>query len=273
MTEFDHSSDPQGSYHPSDPGRRQPGGGRFLAVAGLAAGSAGVGALFVLRGVAVLSGPAPRVQDLVELAVLAAGTLTAVWLLGSCLVAASCLAASAAGRRWVAGERLVARHGPALVRRAARLSLTVGVGAGLSLTAPAAFASAGPAPVPRADDAASPPGVSVVELGWLPTSSTGSSDHGPPGGGGARRPPASAPGVPAGPAATPPAAAEAPRATDDVVVRPGDTLWSIAADALPVDATPSDVAAATRGWYARNVDVVGDDPDLILPGQHLSPPA
>lgn len=56
-----------------------------------------------------------------------------------------------------------------------------------------------------------------------------------------------------------------------VVVRSGDTLWSLAADRL---AEPSDaaVAAEVARWSAANVDTV-DDPDLIHPGQHLTAPA
>ena len=54
-----------------------------------------------------------------------------------------------------------------------------------------------------------------------------------------------------------------------VVVRPGDSLWAIAALRLPHEASD---AAITDGWqdlYARNRAVVGDDPSLIHPGQRL----
>ena len=44
------------------------------------------------------------------------------------------------------------------------------------------------------------------------------------------------------------------------LVRPGDSLWSIA-------------DRRWRHWYAANRDVIGPDPDLILPGQRLRPPA
>jgi len=80
------------------------------------------------------------------------------------------------------------------------------------------------------------------------------------------RPPVSAP--PGGPAA-----GAAP-----YVVRPGDSLWTITertlagrapvVAALPVD----EVACAVRATYDRNRAVVGDDPDLILPGQQLRLP-
>lgn len=53
------------------------------------------------------------------------------------------------------------------------------------------------------------------------------------------------------------------------VVQRGDSLWSIAERALGPDA---DVAALVDHWhrtYAANRAVVGDDPDLIHPGQQL----
>lgn len=58
----------------------------------------------------------------------------------------------------------------------------------------------------------------------------------------------------------------------------GESLWSIAADDLrrraPV-ADPPDAAAIDAHWRAihhLNEDVVGDDPDLVLPGQRLRLP-
>ncbi|MEX0429563.1 LysM peptidoglycan-binding domain-containing protein [Nocardioides sp. DS6] len=56
------------------------------------------------------------------------------------------------------------------------------------------------------------------------------------------------------------------------VVRPGDTLWSIAAARLPDDATDARIATAWRELYDLNHDVIGADPDLIEPGQHLTLP-
>lgn len=83
---------------------------------------------------------------------------------------------------------------------------------------------------------------------------------------------------PAGPrAATPAQLPPAPRtehaasgASPDVIVRPGDSLWSIAADHLPPGATAAQIDAAWRTWYRVNRDVIGDDPNLITPGQHLT---
>jgi len=57
-----------------------------------------------------------------------------------------------------------------------------------------------------------------------------------------------------------------------VVVVAGDTLWAIAADHLPAGATNADIADAWPEWYAANRALIGDDPDLILPGWQLTTP-
>jgi resuscitation-promoting factor RpfA len=60
---------------------------------------------------------------------------------------------------------------------------------------------------------------------------------------------------------------------DQVVVQRGDTLWGIAARHLGPSATTALVAAEWPRWYAANQAVIGPDPDLILPGMILHPPA
>jgi resuscitation-promoting factor RpfA len=56
-----------------------------------------------------------------------------------------------------------------------------------------------------------------------------------------------------------------------VVVRPGDTLWSIAAAADP-SASAAEIAASWPRWWRANRDVIGADPGLLRPGQHLLAP-
>jgi len=56
---------------------------------------------------------------------------------------------------------------------------------------------------------------------------------------------------------------------DSYVVRPGDSLWSIAR-AHP--APGADVESRWRAIWGHNRDVVGEDPDLIHPGQALRLP-
>jgi nucleoid-associated protein YgaU len=60
--------------------------------------------------------------------------------------------------------------------------------------------------------------------------------------------------------------------TEAVTVRPGDSLWAIAQRALPPPATDDDIDTAWHAWYVANIAVVGDDPDMIQPGQVLLPP-
>lgn len=64
---------------------------------------------------------------------------------------------------------------------------------------------------------------------------------------------------------------------EPVLVRPGDSLWRLAAQQLQAAGTPTpsqaQVAQAWPSWWSANRDLVGDDPDLIQPGMRLSPPA
>lgn len=72
-----------------------------------------------------------------------------------------------------------------------------------------------------------------------------------------------------------PSAAATTGGTPTHVVRPGESLWSIAAQALASagrDASAPSVAAAWPAWYRANEAVIGSDPDLIRPGQVLSTP-
>jgi len=57
-----------------------------------------------------------------------------------------------------------------------------------------------------------------------------------------------------------------------IVVRPGDTLWQLASDRLPALAPAGEVADLVERLHRRNRGVIGPDPDLIRPGQHLAVP-
>lgn len=78
-----------------------------------------------------------------------------------------------------------------------------------------------------------------------------------------------------GPAAVPaaiPAAVPAKAGTGDresVRVRAGDTLWALAAQSLPQDASARRIAGRWREIYRMNAGHIGADPDLILPGTTL----
>ncbi len=64
-----------------------------------------------------------------------------------------------------------------------------------------------------------------------------------------------------------------PLSQEAVVVRLGDTLWDVAARHLGPGAGDLDVARAWPRWYATNRDIIGPDPDLLLPGTRLTPPS
>jgi hypothetical protein len=57
-----------------------------------------------------------------------------------------------------------------------------------------------------------------------------------------------------------------------VVVRPGDSLWTLAASRLSGDAGPAAVDSAWRRLYIANRPPLGADPDLIHPGDVLRIP-
>ena len=57
-----------------------------------------------------------------------------------------------------------------------------------------------------------------------------------------------------------------------VVVTPGDSLWTIAAHHLGPFATDVEIAASWPSWYRANRQVIGADPHLLLPGQLLQVP-
>jgi resuscitation-promoting factor RpfA len=58
-----------------------------------------------------------------------------------------------------------------------------------------------------------------------------------------------------------------------IVVRRGDSLWHIAARHLGSSVSAAEIATEWPRWWNANRDVIGDNPDLILPGQVLRPPA
>jgi len=77
-------------------------------------------------------------------------------------------------------------------------------------------------------------------------------------------------------AATAPGAASGTRPVigpgTDVVVRSGDTLWTLAAEQLGPLATDLEIAEQWPRWFQLNRAVIGDDPSLLLPGQILRAP-
>ena len=53
------------------------------------------------------------------------------------------------------------------------------------------------------------------------------------------------------------------------VVKPGDTLWTIARERLQPDATPEQIGYETERIIELNQNLLGANPEMILPGQEL----
>lgn len=67
---------------------------------------------------------------------------------------------------------------------------------------------------------------------------------------------------------TPAAAADA----GNHLVRPGESLWSIAAEELGPQASAAAIAQRWPQWWHTNAAQLGDQPQLLHPGQHLLTP-
>jgi len=181
----------------------------------------------------------------------------AVWAWGSlglALTAASALPGLLGGTARLATQVVL----PAGARRSA----TVLLGLGLGVAAPLGGVASTLLVVPAA--AASP----VDGVPDWPARPVPGVDQAP-----SEVPPAPAPDGAAVPDWPDPAAA--PEQGSHVVVR-GDCLWHIAEERLlEQSATPptdAEVARSVHAWWTANADVIGPDPDRLLPGQVLRPP-
>ncbi|MFC9771867.1 MULTISPECIES: LysM peptidoglycan-binding domain-containing protein [unclassified Pseudarthrobacter] len=57
-----------------------------------------------------------------------------------------------------------------------------------------------------------------------------------------------------------------------MTVLAGDTLWDIVRGQLGTNASDIDVALEWPRWYEANRAVIGQNPDVLLPGQVLQAP-
>ncbi len=224
------------------------------------------------QAVADASGPETLLVALVGLAAWTAWGWGALGLLLTALsVAPGLLGAAARG----AGRLLL----PAGARQAAAVALGVGLTVGVPVlsgcvpaTAPAAAVQSLPAAVQSPPDAGPVPDwpAAPAPAPPPPPSANSAPSAAPDPAPGAAPDPGTATGRP-----TPPPVPDWPDGRY-VVVR-GDCLWDVAAADLRArtggDPAAAEVTRAVAAWWTANAAVIGDDPDLLLPGQVLRAPA
>jgi nucleoid-associated protein YgaU len=59
------------------------------------------------------------------------------------------------------------------------------------------------------------------------------------------------------------------RTSGAVLVHPGDCLWTIAARDLAPGASAAEIERRWQAIYHANQTLIGPDPDVVEPGQHL----
>lgn len=208
----------------------------------------------------------PDVDDLLGAVATTIGLAVVAWWLLSMLLAtvAAVLERRGSKRAAAAAGRLC----PAFMRRLALAALSVQL-----LSAPLANAAV---PLP-AGAAWLPTQEAAVPAGWSPT---GGTDEALPASDlqVAWRPaaPVTDPGLLAAPPvrdAQHPIPKPGETSVGETTVLAGDTLWDIAARELGPAATDIDVALHWPRWYQANQAVIGENPNVLLPGQILKPPS
>jgi resuscitation-promoting factor RpfA len=223
--------------------------GRALAAAVTTTG------LAVALGSAVPARVTTAVEPLASVEALVLAVVVTVAALAATVLAVGCGAlllttlGRATGRRVAALDHAARALTPAVLRRVVAAGVGVGLGLSGAVTATAAESDLGwqPTTAPSAEVAPSPDATADPSLTALPAASLAAAQP--------------VTGISPG----------EPQATR--TVRAGDTLWDLAAAHLDPDATVAQVAAAWPRWYEANREVIGADPDLLLPGQVLHVPA
>lgn len=229
----------------------------------LVPGGVAVAALLSHRGLHLLDGVSSPGGD-------PAAAVSGVAAIGAALVAgwlALCLALSLAaeipGRVGEASLALRDRVAPAVVQRWAAVVLGASVGATIAPGTAVAAVQQVPEPAAIGTSALAP------APGWTPAPEAPVAAT-----------PAPEPGwVPERPAPRPRAdtrlvtGRQRPASEDPtVVVRRGDTLWSIASAHLGSGAGDVEIAREWPRWHEVNRGAIGTDPHTLLPGTVLTPP-
>lgn len=203
----------------------------------------------------------PDVDDLLGAVAVTAGLAIVAWWLFSMVLASAAAVLGKCGRHRAADR--AGKCCPAFMRRLAVAALSVQL-----LSAPLAHADVppdGPAWVPTQAVAVEEV---AIQVQWSPTvshvpASAVRPDWRP-------SPPVADPGLMA---AQPVRAAQGPPPPGEVTVLAGDTLWEIASRHLGPAASDVDVALHWPRWYEVNKARIGENPDVLLPGQILKAPS
>lgn len=217
---------------------------------------------------ALLHQQAPvRPVDAVLVMVSVLSLALASWFVLGVLLELLSLVPGLAGR---AGRRMADLVGPQLARRVVAASLGLGVGAVSLSTAPVAAAVAAQARPATTAASLAHADHAMAGAAWSPATLAHGADHAFAGAAWTASPPAvrTQPEVSmlTGPVWTP---GTEPR---QAVIRRGDSLWSLAAAHLGPGATQAEIAREWPRWHEANLQVIGPDPDLLLPGQVLRIP-
>lgn len=225
----------------------------------------------------LIGGSVSSLQDAAGFTAALAGLAVALWWSLSMILAVASAALQKAGH--AAAGAAAGALAPAFMKRlaAAAIGLNLVSGAGAAQAAEAFFSDSPPQSISvlqRPEDAA-------VHPQWAPTTELRAApDH--------QEKVGSVTAAAANPGSEPPSPHWKPRTApsgENVFIRParpdapaqavvqaGDSLWSLAAAQLGPLATDAEIAAHWPRWYERNRSVIGDQPDLILPGQVLEVP-
>jgi nucleoid-associated protein YgaU len=242
--------------------------------------AAGCGAVVVLLGLAlairpdpetVFSGSVSALPGVAGFAAAAAGLAIALWWILAMALAVVSVLLHKAGR--AAAAAAAGAFAPAFMKRLAAAALGINL-----LTGAGAAQAADPLPSANPGQSVSllqSPLNAAVHPQWGPTTDESGNTSSTASGSSDAENPASAhwqpsTGLPSTNVFIRPGRSDA--AAQAVVVRAGDSLWSIAANQLGPQATDAEIAAHWPRWYERNRETIGSNPHLIIPGQVLEAP-
>ncbi|MDJ0351142.1 LysM domain-containing protein [Pseudarthrobacter sp. PH31-O2] len=220
-------------------------------------------------------------EDQLGAAANTAGLVVILWWAMSLGIAVAAALLERGGK--VRAASATGRFAPGFMRRLALAAVGLQL-----LTAPLATAAVPPA---FPDPAASPAATPAASAAWIPTA-VADATGAPPGTYTARPAPAATPVDPSqtpaveipqwqplSPVVDPGPLAERPLRrqqaadhTTEVTIRPGDSLWTVAAGRLGACASDVDIALEWPRIYQVNRGIIGGNPDLLRPGQVLRLP-